>query len=281
MILVTKFGGTSIGSPERLIKCTNLLKPLILNSRLIVTVSALSSTLKINGTTSLLLEASTHILIPSSQHYIHIINNIHSFHAQVAKDCIKNQAILSQLLSDIQLLIDRLHSFMAAAEIIDELSPRSKDVIVSMGEALSAKIMAAVLTDNGFNALFVDLSKLVTDKSITIVDQKFFDYLVTRLEQVLVDIGFHEDQSLVPVFTGFFGPVPGSLLDSIGRGYTDLIGALLSVASKASEFQVYKEVDGIFTADPRKVADAKLISDISPEEAAEVFYINLVDLLWL
>ena len=71
---------------------------------------------------------------------------------------------------------------------------------------------------------------------------------------------------------GFFGPVPGSLLAQIGRGYTDLLSALLAVGLGASELQIWKEVDGIFTADPRKVLTARLIPVISPEEAAELTY---------
>ena len=76
----------------------------------------------------------------------------------------------------------------------------------------------------------------------------------------------------VPVVTGFFGPVPGSLLSQIGRGYTDLCAALLAAGLDASELQIWKEVDGIFTADPRKVPTARLIPMISPDEAAELTY---------
>lgn len=71
---------------------------------------------------------------------------------------------------------------------------------------------------------------------------------------------------------GFFGPVPGSLLHQVGRGYTDLCSALLAVGLDAAELQIWKEVDGIFTADPRKVPTARLISIISPDEAAELTY---------
>lgn len=71
---------------------------------------------------------------------------------------------------------------------------------------------------------------------------------------------------------GFFGPVPGSLLQQVGRGYTDLLSAILAVGLCASELQIWKEVDGIFTADPRKVPTARLIPIISPGEAAELTY---------
>lgn len=77
----------------------------------------------------------------------------------------------------------------------------------------------------------------------------------------------------VPVVTGFFGNVPGSLMDGdIGRGYTDLCAALLAVGVKADELQVWKEVDGIFTADPTKVPTARLLPSITPSEAAELTF---------
>ncbi len=72
--------------------------------------------------------------------------------------------------------------------------------------------------------------------------------------------------------TGFFGPVPGSLLKQVGRGYTDLAAALLAAGLGATELQIWKEVDGIFTADPRKVPTARVIPVISPEESAELTY---------
>ena len=72
--------------------------------------------------------------------------------------------------------------------------------------------------------------------------------------------------------TGYFGAIPGSLLTQVGRGYTDLCAALCAVGLSASELQVWKEVDGIFTADPRKVPSARLVPVITPDEAAELTY---------
>lgn len=77
----------------------------------------------------------------------------------------------------------------------------------------------------------------------------------------------------VPVVTGYFGTVPGGLIDGeIGRGYTDLCAALLAVGLEADELQVWKEVDGIFTADPSKVPTARLLPTITPAEAAELTF---------
>lgn len=80
-------------------------------------------------------------------------------------------------------------------------------------------------------------------------------------------------ENRVPVVTGFFGNVPGSLMDGdVGRGYTDLCAALIAVGMKADELQIWKEVDGIFTADPTKVPTARLLPSITPSEAAELTF---------
>lgn len=105
------------------------------------------------------------------------------------------------------------------------------------------------------------------DQGVAQLGQVFYDELSQRLGDRLRECG-----TRVPVVTGFFGPVPGSLLAQIGRGYTDLCAALCAVGVQASELQVWKEVDGIFTADPRKVKSARLVSSITPDEAAELTY---------
>jgi len=167
--------------------------------------------------------------------------------------------------------------FNSAAEIIEELSPRSKDVIVSTGEKLSARIFTAVLQDAGLESRFINLEKLINRKPSEIpgsgksMGQPFYDYLVHQFQTEIFPTPLAGTR-VIPVVTGFFGPVPGSLLKSIGRGYTDLTAALIAVALGADELQIFKEVDGIFSADPRKVPTAKVLDSISPEEAAELTY---------
>ncbi len=105
------------------------------------------------------------------------------------------------------------------------------------------------------------------DQGVALLDQSFYDRLADRLRQRILDCG-----PRVPIITGYFGSVPGSLLAQIGRGYTDLCAALCAVGLEAEELQVWKEVDGIFTADPRKVPTARLVPVITPDEAAELTY---------
>ena len=124
------------------------------------------------------------------------------------------------------------------------------------------------------------------DQGFAQLGQEFYDQLAIRLGQrirecgsrVPVITGEHDNHhiftpsSLMRLVLGYFGPVPGSILAQIGRGYTDLCAALCAVGVNARELQVWKEVDGIFTADPRKVPSARLVPVITPDEAAELTY---------
>lgn len=127
--------------------------------------------------------------------------------------------------------------------------------------------MASLLRDRGVQAEFVDLSDIIHFKA-TQINADFYAQLSSALAAKIEACGTN-----VPVLTGYFGTVPGGLMDGeIGRGYTDLCAALCAVGLAAEELQVWKEVDGIFTADPNKVPTARLLSTITPAEAAELTF---------
>ncbi|KAF9486244.1 aspartate kinase [Pholiota conissans] len=200
------------------------------------------------------------------------VDLIRSEHVTAARASISDPDLLKELEEEIERDCEWLRSFLLAAKIIDEISPRSRDNIIGLGERLACKFMTAVLRDQGIDAEYVSLEDIVPQYDGEVVPEKalpqdFYDSLATALGERLQECG-----ARVPVVTGFFGPVPGSLLRQVGRGYTDLCSALLAVGLEASELQIWKEVDGIFTADPRKVPTARLISVISPDEAAELTY---------
>lgn len=201
------------------------------------------------------------------------VDTIRADHLSAARTSIKNAAVLRDIETEIEADCEALRAFLFAAQVIDEISPRSKDSIVGFGERLACKLMTAVLRDNGVDAEFVSLENVVPpmeerDSSQTeALDQSFYDRVAQAVGERIKLCS-----PRVPVVTGFFGPVPGSLLRQVGRGYTDLLAALAAVGLEASELQIWKEVDGIFTADPRKVPTARLIPIISPDEAAELTY---------
>ncbi|KAF8976112.1 Aspartokinase [Entomortierella lignicola] len=265
--LVQKFGGTSIGKFIDTITDT-IIQSYLSSNRVVVVCSARSSESKSQGTTNRLLKAAASALTPGSIEYIETVQEIRIDHLEAAKQHISNQDILNRVQEEINLDCDRLKSFLEAAQIINEISPRSKDIIMAVGEKLSCRIVAALLEDRGVEAEFVNLENVIDAVfDVNCLDQNFYDYLSRAFASAVSKCG-----NRVPVVTGFFGSVPGSLLTSIGRGYTDLAAALIAVGLDAEELQVWKEVDGIFTADPRKVTEARLLNIITPEEASELTY---------
>ncbi|KAJ2081776.1 Aspartokinase [Coemansia sp. RSA 988] len=266
-ILVLKFGGTSVGKFVQNI-CGQIIPDLLNTHRVVVVCSARSTNVKAKGTTTRLVRAADTILgtVPGSHQQI--VQDILDDHLEAIRENIDNAAARDSLSKSLTDVCRRLRVFLEAAEVINEVSPKSKDIIVGTGEKLACEYVAAILQDKGINSKYVNLEKAI-DRHFDPghLDQTFYDYLAQRFADIVNECG-----DSVPVVTGYFGPCPGSILYSIGRGYTDLTAALLAVGVGAQELQVWKEVDGIFTADPRKVPSARLLKIITPEEAAELTY---------
>jgi aspartate kinase len=202
-----------------------------------------------------------------SHQYRVLIENVRSDHVESALQHIQSPEILKRLEKEIEEECAQIVRVLEAAQTLGEISPRSVDKVMSVGEKLSCRFMAALLEDHGVDSEFVDVSEVIDFPVKGSLDQAFYDTVAARLASRVKAC-----QAQVPVVTGFFGMVPGGLLDKIGRGYTDLCAALVAVGLQASELQVWKEVDGIFTADPRKVPTARLLPQISPAEAAELTF---------
>ncbi|KAG4438651.1 hypothetical protein IFR05_005868, partial [Cadophora sp. M221] len=172
---------------------------------------------------------------------------------------------------------EELRGFLSAAQTIGELSPRSKDRIVVTGEKLACLVVVAALMSNGISAKLVSLHDIVAaayGEDQTLQKAAYDDLGPRFFDALAVEIG-HRIESCgdgVPVITGFFGLMPNSMLRSVGRGYSDLCAAMTSVSLSAFELQIWKEVDGIFTADPRKIPSARLLATITLEEASELTY---------
>jgi aspartate kinase len=265
--LVQKFGGTSVGKfPEQI--ANEIVGEYSRDYKVVVVCSARSTGTKTNGTTTRLLRAADEAL--SRGDYESIIEAIRSDHISAAEERIKSKGLLDLLKHDINKECNILEKYLSASQIIDEISPRTLDSIMAAGEKLSCMYMAALMNDNGLKAQYVDLSRVIPigyDMSKGGLDKEFYSYLTAKMVDAVCSIG-----NQIPVVTGFFGVVPGGLLNGVGRGYTDLCAALLAVGLQADELQIWKEVDGIFTADPRKVPTARLIDRITPEEASELTY---------
>ena len=202
-----------------------------------------------------------------SDQYRFLIESVRSDHVKSAQQHILSPDILTQLEKEITDECEQIVRVLEAAQTLGEISSRSVDKIMSVGEKLSCRFMAALLKEHGVDSEYVDLAEVIDFPVKGSLDQAFYDKVAASLGSRV-----RASQARVPVMTGFFGMVPGGLLDKIGRGYTDLCAALVAVGLEAHELQVWKEVDGIFTADPRKVPTARLLPQISPAEASELTF---------
>ncbi|HEX7928627.1 MAG TPA: aspartate kinase [bacterium] len=266
-IIVQKYGGTSVGNAERLQNVASIIERTLKTNPVIAVVSAMSGTVKAEGTTSLLLAAADWALQGAS--FQDPLGLIEKNHLAAVDKAIRDPAIREETGTFVKEELRRLRGFLEAIEVIRELSPRSQDNLLATGERLSARLLTGVLRDRGIKAVYTDLSHAVPNGEKE-VDPAFFRRLQNKLSARC-----RPKEGEVPVVTGFFGMVPNGLLKAVGRGYTDFTTALIAAGlgrEACDEMQVWKEVDGIFTADPRKVPTAKVLPRISPTEASELTY---------
>lgn len=198
-----------------------------------------------------------------------LISDICTDHITASETFISSPELQSELISRVKAECQELIEYIAAAKRFNlEINARSKDRVVSFGEKLSCMFMTALLKSQGVEAEYVDLCELFHNDSAHRLDHEFYQMASRAFAKKISAC-----EGRIPVVTGFFGNVPGSLMEGdIGRGYTDLCAALCAVGLRASELQIWKEVDGIFTADPSKVPTASLLSSITPSEAAELTF---------
>lgn len=162
--------------------------------------------------------------------------------------------------------IDTLAIFLDSLWGAEKITPEAHDTILAVGERLSARLLAAYLTDLGVPSEQVDLERTipgkfkVADGSFYVAAEKFFG---AAFKKVLA-------KKKIPVGTGYFGRVPGGMLAAVGRGYSDFCGALVAASLRADCYEIWTDVSGVFTSDPRKIKKAKVVDTISFEAAAEL-----------
>lgn len=262
--VVQKFGGTSVGKfPLDIAR--DIVDVYEVDHRVVIVCSARSTNVKAEGTTSRLLLAAQQALSTGGK-YAQTLDAIASDHIEAADAAILDVSTREQFCIDVKEELSNAKKILDASRFLDEVSPRTMDLVLSAGERIGCMFMVAVLRGLGRKAQLVDLTRIYTGSSNNL-DRGFYADLQRRMADVIEEV-----EDAIPVVTGFFGLLPGGLITNVGRGYTDLCAALIAVGLRASELQIWKEVDGIFTADPSKVPTARLLDQITPEEAAELTY---------
>ncbi|KAF2103141.1 aspartate kinase [Rhizodiscina lignyota] len=282
--VVQKYGGTSLGKLLDTI-CGEIIPAFSYQFNVAVICSAISGKSKALGTTSLLIQCISAISSSTEgaenelndtldllkDNHLNIINSIAS---GLNPDA---QQICQRAANAISKECEQMRAFMLAAQTVGELSPRSRDRILALGERLACSIVATTLQVKGVPAQPVFLDNLVEETfGPSVATQRdAFETLGADVYPLLsqqIARKIQDCDGAIPIITGFFGIVPNSLIATVGRGYSDFCAALCAVGLGARELQIWKEVDGIFTADPRKIPSARLLPAVTFEEAAELTY---------
>jgi aspartate kinase len=170
---------------------------------------------------------------------------------------------------DVEKLLNECEDMLNGVRLIQELSPKSLDQLVSYGERCSVRIMAARLNQLGVPAQAFDAWEVGVVTDDTYGDAKL---LPNAIENIKEKFGQRIDPNVVAVVTGFIGHDPKGKITTLGRGGSDLTATAIGAALQVDEIQVWKDVDGILTADPRLVPNAVPVSRVSYEEASELAY---------
>ncbi|QDS77422.1 hypothetical protein FKW77_006580 [Venturia effusa] len=271
--VVQKYGGTSLGKfPTDIAKIVESSRKA---HQIAVIVSARSGKIKAQGTTTRLLQAADiaeKVLGKSGRDaFLQIVDNIRQDHLDAARRFITSSDLQQRYIDFVEEECQSLTRKLGAIQENCEITPMNENRIVCKGELLGAQFLVTILEDRGCPAECVDLSDVIREFSIT-TDVPEID-LYASLARAFRD-RVRSCKGKVPIITGYFGHLPGGILrsGSIGRGYSDLTAALVAVGLQSSELQIWKEIDGIFTADPRKAPTARLLPSITPSEAAELTF---------
>jgi aspartokinase/homoserine dehydrogenase 1 len=252
-VIVMKFGGTSVGSRERLAQVASLVAGHPEPS--VVVVSAMG------GTTDALLDAGRAAERGDVQEALDAVEAMRARHLRAAEDHEVREVIES--------LIVELRDLLRGVALLGEQTPRSRAMLASFGERLSVHLAAAALRATGQRAVAVDARELiVTDDTY----EEGAVQLAGSRERVRSRLLPMVDRGVTPVVTGFLGATEGGRTTILGRGGSDYTGALLGAMLDAREIWIWTDVDGILTADPRLVRDARTLRQVSFREAAEMSY---------
>jgi len=263
-LIVKKFGGTSLNC-NRMKNVVDIIGRSSESNRMLVVVSAISPEDKLRGTTSLLLKIANAVL--KDEDVNEYMTQLENTHHDVLRNVIQDKTCSFEASEHVYHELKSLSGFLDALRVIKEMSPRSMDNIIGVGERLSAGILACALRSAGLKAQYFDLSSVCKEG----VDATLPGYHL-HVQKNIGDLLNGKPNGLIPILTGFMGHFNGGIMETVGRGYSDLTAALVAAELNAEELQVWKEVSGIFSADPNKVKEAQLLSSVTPMEAAELTY---------
>ncbi|HSS12591.1 MAG TPA: aspartate kinase [Rhizomicrobium sp.] len=261
-LLIMKFGGTSVGSAERIRASASLAAQEGKNRPVAVVVSAMSKITDLLLDTMRHAEAGDHAGMAAN---LAALRNRH----EIACSELLPQSSQAFVLPRIHELIGEFERIVNGMAMLNERPPRSVDEAVAIGERLSALLFAEYLTSAGTPATAVNAWSVVVTDAVFGNASPLMAPTSEKARAVLLPL-FQQGQ--IPVVTGFNGATSDGRPTTLGRGGSDFSASILAAALDASELWIWTDVDGIMSADPRLVPDAQVLDEVTYVEAAELAY---------
>jgi aspartokinase/homoserine dehydrogenase 1 len=256
-MIVLKFGGTSVANAQNIQKVIAIVNQKAKDNKLAVVVSALS------GVTDMLINASKKAA-SKDETYKTTIEEIKQKHFDAIADLV-DAANQNQLLIKINSQINQLQTLLDGCFLLGELSPRTSDAVASFGELLSSQIIATALQQTIPNSNFKDSRELI--KTNANFGKASVDFEVTN--KLIADY-FASNKSQVVLLPGFIASSEDGNTTTLGRGGSDYTAAIIANGAKSSSLEIWTDVNGMFTANPKIVKQAQPIESISYQEAMEL-----------
>jgi bifunctional aspartokinase / homoserine dehydrogenase 1 len=264
-LLVMKFGGTSMGSADRMRVAAEIISVEQRVRPVLVVVSAMSKV------TDLLLETLRRAEAGDRGAVDHNIRNLLERHLEVCRDLLATmeQNRRAAAVEAVESLVAEFQRIANGVLMLGERPPRSVDEAIAIGERLSSVLLAEYLAAVGIRARAVNGSEVVvTDAIFGNASPQMEATRKKCVERILPLLA----SDTVPVVTGFNGATADGRPTTLGRGGSDFSASILAAALDARELWIWTDVDGIMTADPRLVADAAVLDQVTYAEAAELAY---------
>ncbi|MBX2840998.1 MAG: bifunctional aspartate kinase/homoserine dehydrogenase I [Flammeovirgaceae bacterium] len=256
---ILKFGGTSVGTPERILQVIEIVKGALQKEKVAVVVSAFG------GITDQLIKVSE-MASSGDESYKDLQIEIETRHIQAIKTLVHARR-QSGVVAEIKFLLNELEDILHGIYLVKELSTKMRDFILSFGERLSASIIAEAFKEKEIDARFTDSRKLiVTDKNFGNANVNFTE-TNERIQKHFINA-----QGELIILPGFVASTKNNETTTLGRGGSDYTASIFAGALHVEVLEIWTDVNGMMTADPRKVRTAFTIPEISYEEAMELSY---------
>jgi aspartokinase/homoserine dehydrogenase 1 len=260
---VMKFGGTSVGDAACIARTAQIIATAARKNQCVVVVSAMS------GVTNRLIDAAKKAATGDSSEGVNLVKVLRGQHASAVETLIQDAPARERVMQKLDSVLAEARRLCDGTALLRELTARTLDEISSLGERLSAPIVAEAVKSLGLRSEAIEATELIVTDAYHGGAEPRMDLTRQRAQAKLRPL---LAQGVVPVVTGFIGATEDGKLTTLGRGGSDYSATILGAAMDANEVVIWTDVDGVLTADPRLVPEARTIPEISYREAAELAY---------